>query len=610
MTDAESRKILWSFRSLAVQLSLLTTACVLTAVAAFGAFLARDYVRAVERDILQRMVTTSHQVAGGVSGHILVRDYIAIEKQLLILDPVPGFRDVYIISPEGAIISHVTADGSGFLKAVFARETVNLPPERSAQRMLHGNRLEMWQPIGHDHPIGWVRMVSDLSVFYAEQKRIYARTAVGGLLASLASLTLLFWFLRPRLAALNALTGYARRLSGGTNEKLVVYHGSSDIEALGMSLSQAAARLAADEDLLRRSELQLRTVVENMPVLLNAFDEVNRFIVWNRECERVTGYTAGEVAGNPRALEMLYPDADYRAAMLEEWRRRDPMFRDWALTLTAKDGTKKTIAWSNLSGAFPIPGWSSWSVGVDITQAVENERLKDDFVSTVNHELRTPLSAIHGSLRLLASGVVAPLPESARQLIDVAERNCARLTRLISNVLEIQRLHTSQVALELKAVEVVKLVRDAIEANQPYAALHCVTLALVSAPQAEVLTRADADKLMQVLTNLISNAIKFSPAGAVVQLDVTLTGDRVRIAVRDQGPGIPSDFAEKIFERFARVTGSPAHQVGGSGLGLYISKSIIDHHQGRIEFVNNEGGGATFSVFLPLDRSVRVSAKA
>ncbi|HEY9726500.1 MAG TPA: PAS domain S-box protein, partial [Chroococcales cyanobacterium] len=122
------------------------------------------------------------------------------------------------------------------------------------------------------------------------------------------------------------------------------------------------------EEALRESEVRLHRVLQNMPVMLDAFDSDGNIIVWNRECERVTGYSADEIVGNPRARELLYPDSDYRQRMMAAWAERGHHYRDWEWKLTCKDGTVKTIAWSNVSQQFPIPGWAAWSVGMDVTE--------------------------------------------------------------------------------------------------------------------------------------------------------------------------------------------------------------------------------------------------
>lgn len=603
LAEGKALRRRWSLRSLGVQLAVLTAFCLILAIGTFGCFLAQDYAHAMERNVIQRTANITQQVAGGVSNALLVRDYLTVENQLLILEPVPGFRDVFVVSKDGAILSHVTADGSGFLKAVFARATVGIPPGHGPQQLRHGETLETWHPIGVAQVHGWVRLVSDLEPFYAEQRQIYWRTAVAGLIAAGFSLTLLLLFLRPRIRALKALTEFAGNLHAEAHQPLPIYRGSTDIEQLSISMSQAADRLASDAEALRLEQRRLRTVVENMPVLLNAYDERVGFIAWNKTCERVTGFTAEEIVGNPCALELLYPDRAQREGMLDEWRQNGSGgFHDWVLTLRTKSGEQRTISWSNLSEEFPIPGWSTWNVGIDITQMLENERLKDEFISTVNHELRTPLTAIHGALRLMMNEAATPLPPHAWQLVEIAERNCARLGRLISNVLDLQRIQSCAVTPTFDAVSVMRLARDAIESNRPFASLNGVSIEAAEGPYSDTMVCGDADKLMQVLTNLLSNAIKFSPSGTVVRVAVRACGDEALLEVRDQGPGIAEAFAGKIFQRFARAENGATKNVGGSGLGLCISKAIIEQHHGRIEFENNPGGGATFRVVLPIQQ--------
>lgn len=603
MLSATPNKFSDSLRSLGLQLTLLITACMTSAIAAFGIHLADEQANANERDTKQRAAVLAHYISGDVANNLVARDFIGIERQLAALNAMPGLRHIYVINHDGTIISHVAADADGNLNPVFKQEQLSLPNQASAEQFDAGETLETWEPIRLDNVIGWIRLLSDLQPVYAGRQAIYRHTAAAGLLAVLVSLTALFLFLRPRITALNSLANFARRLDTHVGEQLKIYRGSSDIEAVALGLNQASERLAADEQLLRLHALQLRTVVENMPVLMDAFDEHGHIIVWNKECERVSGYSAAEIIGNPHAIEMLYPDPDYRNVMLNEWQTRSAGFRDWALTLTAKSGAQRTIAWSNFSTEFPIPGWASWSIGIDITQTLENERLKDEFVSTVNHELRTPLTAIHGSLRLVASNTMGKIPDGARQLIDLAERNCERLMRLITNVLDMQRLQTGQVALTLKPLDMDPLVKDAIEVNQPYAAQHGVRLILAPITDSDVTAVGDHDKLLQVLTNLISNAIKFSPTETTVEVSVKREVNSIRIAVRDEGPGVPETFSNKIFRRFSRASDSPTSHVGGSGLGLYISKSIVEHHSGRIGFENNPDKGATFYVWLPAEQA-------
>jgi PAS domain S-box-containing protein len=128
------------------------------------------------------------------------------------------------------------------------------------------------------------------------------------------------------------------------------------------------------EAALRKSEQRIRVVLENMPIMVDAFDEQDNIVFWNRECERVTGYSAEEIAGNPGAMQLLYPNPAYLSDHLAEWERRGDDFRDWEWDVTARDGSTRTIAWSNISARFPVPGWKTWGIGVDVTARRQAEQ--------------------------------------------------------------------------------------------------------------------------------------------------------------------------------------------------------------------------------------------
>lgn len=578
---------------------LLTSACLIGAIAAFGSYLAGAHAAAAERDVEQRALMVAQQLVAGLLNAIVARDFVTIERQLLALGGMPNIRDVYVISDSGNVISHVTAGNAGELRPRFGIVDVSLPAGQALQQISVDDRIETWAPIHLNRNIGWIKLVSDLAPIYQTKRAIYLRTALAGMAALLVSLTALFIFLRPRIVALNSITNFVGTLDSNLNRRLEIYRGSSDIEALGRGVHDASERIAADGELLRGRERQLRTVVENMPVLMDAYDEHGRIIVWNKECERVTGYTAAQMIGNPCAMEMLYPDPLYREAVMKQARYLGSQFRDWALEVTTKRGLKRTIAWSNISAEFPIAGWAMWRIGVDITKMVENDRLKDEFVSTVNHELRTPLTAVLGSLRLISNTMITTVPEPARDLIVLAERNCDRLSHLINNVLHIQRLQKEASVMDVQRVDTPRLLAAVVAANQPFAHEYKVTLRLARMAVADSDTLGDHDKLEQVLTNLISNAIKFSPKGETVDVSLDRDVENIRISIRDRGPGISDEFSQKIFQRFARAHDGPASRVGGSGLGLYISRSIVDQHHGRIDFENNADVGTTFHVFLP-----------
>jgi PAS domain S-box-containing protein len=241
----------------------------------------------------------------------------------------------------------------------------------------------------------------------------------------------------------------------------------------------------------------------------------------------------------------------------------------------------------------------------DISGRMEVERLKDEFVSVVSHELRTPLTSIRGSLGLLASGQLTASPQKSQRMLDVAVTNTDRLIRLINDILDVERIDSGAIAMDLTICDGLDIARNVAEALRPMADRAGVTLH-VSGPQTGLW--ADADRLTQTLTNLVGNAIKFSPVGTTVHISVEWNGEGVLFQVRDRGRGIPADKLETIFERFQQVDGSDAREKGGTGLGLAISAGIVRQHGGRLWAENLPEGGSAFKFTMP--RRVDVSEVA
>jgi PAS domain S-box-containing protein len=232
----------------------------------------------------------------------------------------------------------------------------------------------------------------------------------------------------------------------------------------------------------------------------------------------------------------------------------------------------------------------------DIRGRKEVERLKDEFVSVVSHELRTPLTSIRGSLGLLASGKLEGSPDKAQRMLSVAVANTDRLIRLINDILDVERIESGAVAMEQVWCDGLELARNVSEALRPIAEKSGVSLRVIGG-RARIY--ADADRVTQTLTNLIGNAIKFSPADTTVDITVEMLLDGAHFEVRDSGRGIPADKLETIFERFKQVDGSDAREKGGTGLGLAICRSIVRQHGGRIWAENAPGGGSVFKFILP-----------
>ena len=233
----------------------------------------------------------------------------------------------------------------------------------------------------------------------------------------------------------------------------------------------------------------------------------------------------------------------------------------------------------------------------DVTERREVERLKEEFTSVVSHELRTPLTSIRGSLGLLASGTLGALSPKGQRMADIAVSNTDRLVRLINDILDIERIDSGHVTMERVASRTDELVARAVEVMRPMADEAGVR---VETNAAGLRIEADPDRIIQTLTNLISNSIKFSPPESVISVSAERDGRRVLFRITDAGRGIPADKLETVFERFGQVDASDSREKGGTGLGLPICRRIVQQHGGEIWADSVEGEGTTLSFTLPV----------
>ncbi|MFC4159321.1 PAS domain S-box protein [Chitinimonas lacunae] len=335
---------------------------------------------------------------------------------------------------------------------------------------------------------------------------------------------------------------------------------------------------------------------------------------FNRGAEKMLGYHAEEVVG--RVTPLLIHDLQEIASQAEQlsaelgctikpsfdvfaWRTRDGAVDEREWTYVCRDGRRlpvmvSTSALRDEKGT--IQGYLS--VAHDLSERHKVELLKREFVSIVSHELRTPLTSIRGSLGLVNGGVVGQLPDRAQELIDIAYKNSERLVRLINDILDIEKIESGKLRLDMHTTEVMPLVEQALQANLGYANQFGVTLSLIAAVpglQCEV----DIDRFGQIMANLLSNAIKFSPRGGNVEVAALVHQDRLRVEVRDHGQGMPKDFRDTVFEKFSQADATDARRRHGTGLGLAITKSLVESMRGSIGFDSDEGAGTTFWFELP-----------
>lgn len=242
----------------------------------------------------------------------------------------------------------------------------------------------------------------------------------------------------------------------------------------------------------------------------------------------------------------------------------------------------------------------------DITERRAQEKMKNDFVSTVSHELRTPLTSIRGATGLLMGPLRESLPPRALELVKLADRNAQRLLTLVNDILDADKVESGKLEFNFASVDLNEVAHDATEINRSYAAERGIILAL-GREEGAVIVEADAHRLQQVMANLISNAAKFSPEGGIVTITVEALAQEAVITVQDHGAGVPAEFRERIFGKFAQAVGGNQRQTGGSGLGLNISRAIVERHGGKIGFTSVPGD-TRFRFALPLANAAAKAA--
>ena len=355
----------------------------------------------------------------------------------------------------------------------------------------------------------------------------------------------------------------------------------------------------AREEELRRSQQHLTLHIQNTPLAVIEWNTNLEVTNWNTAAEKIFGYSKDDAIGK-RADELIMPQHECEKIEIE-----------WLATLANQEALHGTTENRTKDGQIILCEWyktllideSGKIVGMaslmqDITERKRIEEMKNSFISVVSHELRTPLTSLKGSLGLMLGGAVGDIPESAHKMLNIANNNANRLLVLINDILDIEKIQSGKLEYKFQSIDVMPLIEEAIHDGSGYALEYGVHLVITQRlDNAQI--KADPSRLIQVLNNLVSNAIKFSPHGDKVEFSITQHDDQVRISIADHGPGIPKKFQSKIFDRFTMSDTSDSRGVGGTGLGLSIAKTIVEDHGGIISFETQEGQGTTFSIEFP-----------
>lgn len=374
-------------------------------------------------------------------------------------------------------------------------------------------------------------------------------------------------------------------------------------DEVGMLAAAVNGLLAAEEQAYQQSqasENRFRAFMDNSPTVAYMKDAEGHYLYVNTTFQHAFGKTASQILGHtdselwPGEIGKMLRENDVAVLQSNSVQQLEEMVPTTKVQETCWLSFK--FPFRDASGEQVLAG-----VSMDITSRKAVERMKSEFVSTVSHELRTPLTAIRGALGIII-GVSSDVSDQTKNLLSLAHKNTERLGRLINDILDIEAIETGKMMVSIQPWEIMPIIENALELNSPYSNEFGVTFRIEQAlPEAQVY--ADRDRLTQVLTNLLANAAKFSPRGESVEVNVcrlenSAAKSQIRVAITNRGASIPAEFHSRIFEKFAQADSSDTRLKGGTGLGLNISKAIIERFGGTIDFTSADGV-TTFYFDLP-----------
>lgn len=496
---------------------------------------------------------------------------IIIERFKKLSEHLPGFLYQYQLRPDGSFFYPYASPGIYNIYGVTAEEV-----SRSAEKILD---------VIHPEELGWI-----------------AETV------SYSASNLTPWVATVRVNNPNRglVWTHVQSIPEKLDDGSVLWHGYvSDITSLKNT-----------ELKLERANAMHQAILDAASVAMITTDVNGMIKSFNRGAEVMLGYEADEIIDTKTLTrfhvqeEIIarckllsdmfgYPIQPGFEVFIAKAREGEDDENEWTYVRNNGTSVPVLLTVSALRDKFgDITGYLS--IARDISELKRIDKMKNEFVSTVSHELRTPLTSISGALGIVTNGLVGELPEQASKMIKIAHNNSLRLIALVNDLLDMEKLLAGKIQFQMHYCSTLDLIRRSVESNAAYATQYGVTYQ-INEKAVDERVLVDAQRIQQVMANLLSNAAKFSPPGESIDIKCEAKFGRLRISVNDKGPGVNEEFRNRIFQKFSQADSSDTRQKGGTGLGLAICKEMIEQMGGKIGFDSVVGQGASFYFEFPYE---------
>ena len=613
---------LWP-RRLGVQLILLFSLMLAGSMAAFSYRMLNEVVANITSTMRMQAGVLAKDISATGANFMLQRDYTAIEQMLLRAIDFPGVIAIQICDSNGRLIGDVSRSPGKASEVHYGRLPLQVPSIHTASMQFSQVRMVVWQPILLGDLLGWTKITYSLQDIVDAEKRFWLTNALAGAGILLLTLVALIVLVRRPLASIERYTQFAGKLDEMHGGKIPVNQHSIELQKLGEALNSASVRLEEQAAAVNNamSELEeLAAFPENNPNIVLSMNAEAKVTYLNpdglRTLASIEPWSGKIEVLLPQKIEVLLP-SDYRAIV-------ERCLSDGITSRGVEvEFNQRTWLWTfaPLYSQRIVHGY-----GMEITQRKKAEeyarnvlaekqvaeaanQAKSVFLANMSHEIRTPLNGVLGFLKLLSK---TTLTGTQREYLNTTKVSAKMLMTVINDILDFSKVEAGKISIEQIEIEFKELLEDIVSLHAANAESKGLDLVFVFSQAVPTHLLGDPSRITQVLSNFIGNAIKFTQHGEIiVQVNLQQETDAdvlVEVSVNDSGVGISAESLERLFQPFSQADSSTTRKYGGTGLGLVISKALVEVMGGKVSVESQEGQGSRFAFTLRLPRQTTAMA--